>query len=132
MLILSDTNMDGTPGVPSGAGALALFNRSVGPFEQGRNDVGYVKSLKIIGDAAATGLAGSKAGYRRPFAMPDGGIMAAFSTSASTGAFDIHRVDPRTNTSATIFDAGPAGRARLDALIAYKHPIRVPYANRRQ
>jgi hypothetical protein len=132
MLILSDTNMDGSPGVASGAGALGLFNRSIGPFEDGRNDVGYEKSLRIIGDPGATGRAGTTTGYRRPFAMPDGGIMAAFTTSASSGAFDIHRVDPRSNASATIFDAGPGGRARMDAVIAYKHPPRILYANRRQ
>jgi hypothetical protein len=134
LVILADNDMvSGAPAVASGAGALGVFNRSIGPFEQGRVDIAYVRALRIVGDARATGREGSNAGYRRPVSLPDGTIMAAFSANASAGTFDIHSVDPRTNASDSMFTTGPAaGRARVDAVMAFKHPPRELYANRRQ
>jgi len=131
LLILSDVNADGTPVLPGGAGALGVFNRSIGPFEQGRTDTGYLQALRLLNVGQATGRAGSPGGYRRPVSLPDGTIMAAFASNAATTNFEIHSVDPRTNASTSMFQNG-GGRARLDAVLAYKHPPRALYANRRQ
>lgn len=131
LFILADTNADGSHAVGGGAGALAIFNRSIGPFEQGRADIGYLQSLRLVGNPAATGRAGSTAGYRRPYPLPDGTIMAAFASDANAGNFEIHVVNPRTNDSDPLF-TGNNGRVRVDAVLAIKHPPRKLYENRRQ
>jgi hypothetical protein len=131
MLILSDVGPDATPVLPGGAGALGIFNRSVGPFEAGRTDPGYLPSLKIIGDAGATGHAGATTGYRNPFYMPDGTILASFAPSLSALAWRLVTVSPRTSQQTTLLDPG-AGRAAVDAVLAYKYPARTLYLNRRQ
>ncbi len=131
LLILSDTNADGSPVAPGAAGALGIFNRSIGPFEQGRTDVGYLRALRIVGDGNATGRMGATAGYRHPVSLPDGSIMASFASNASQGNFEIHHVNPRDNTSVAMFTGG-GGKVRVDAVLAYKYPARVLYENRRQ
>jgi len=142
MLILSDVNPDGTPVHGGGAGALATFNRSIGPFEMGRNDPGYLQSVHIIGDPNANGSATATAGYRSPFYMPDGHIMVSYTTDLTNFAWQIVTVDPTTGMQ----DAAPlitvAGKAAVDAVIAYKNPwtllkastepFRPLYLNRRQ
>lgn len=52
LFILSDA------GARGGAGTLAVFNRSVGTFEAGREQAGYLESMSIP-DTAATGRAGA-------------------------------------------------------------------------
>jgi hypothetical protein len=133
LMILSDTQASGAPAVQSAAGALAIFSRSIGPFETNRNTEGFLKSMRIVGDSTATGRAGSRAGYRRPVSLPDGGIMAAFTADATAGAFQIVRVDPRPNATAphTPLIMGGTG-SQLDAVLVYKHPPRKLYQNRRQ
>jgi hypothetical protein len=71
MFIASDT------GARGGAGALAIFNRSVGPFEAGRVDPGYLRSATFP-DPAATGRVGAATRRRlprpvRPARRPDPG-----------------------------------------------------------
>jgi hypothetical protein len=129
MLIFSDVDMNGKPVVPGGAGALATFNRSIGPFEQGRGDPGYFISVRLLGDTGATGLAGAAHGYRAPFTMPDGRIMVSY---ASLPALDwkIVAVDPRTGAQTDLITG--ANGAAVDAVIAYKYPARTTYLNRRQ
>ena len=55
-LILS-TSTNGVSDLPGGAGALAIFNRSVGPFEADRSQLGFLQSATIVGSATATGYA---------------------------------------------------------------------------
>lgn len=131
LLILSDVQASGAPAVPGAAGALGIFNRSVGPFEQGRATEGYLRSVRIVGDPAATGRAGSQAGYRRPVALPDGRIMAAYTSNGGT-SFQIVAVDPRPNATAPHTALLTGGGSQVDAVLAYKHPPRQLYANRRQ
>jgi WD40 repeat protein len=131
MIILSDVDPNGTPQVPGGGGALGIFNRSVGPFEEGRVDDGYIASLRVLNGGAATGRAGTASSYRRPAALPDGRIMASFASNASAANFDIVAVDPRDGTNSALFTNG-GGKVRVDAVLAYKSPPRVLYANRRQ
>ena len=48
LMILSDVNQaTGAPMTPGAQGALATFNRSVGTFEAGRNDDGFLSSVRI-------------------------------------------------------------------------------------
>lgn len=134
LMILSDTQGNGAPAVSGAAGALAIFNRSVGPFEANRDTDGFLKSMRIVGNAGATGRAGSTAGYRRPVSLPDGRIMAAFTSNAAAGTFEIVVVDPRPGAPTphtTLITGGGAG-SRVDAVLAYKHPARKLYGNRRQ
>jgi hypothetical protein len=130
LLIVGDVADDGTPVTPGGGGALATFNRSVGPFENGRNDPGYLPSVRFIDQANANGHMGSSGAYRSPFYMPDGQIMASF-TSTSSLAWSLVAVNPRTGNRSTLL-APPGGRAYVDAVIAYKYPTRPLYLNRRQ
>ena len=133
LMILADTQASGAPAVQSAAGALAIFSRSIGPFETNRNTEGFLKSMRIVGDATATGRAGSRAGYRRPISLPDGRIMAAFTTDAAAGTFQIVQVDPRPNATvphATLVTGGTG--SQLDAVLVYKYPPRKLYQNRRQ
>ncbi len=127
LMILSDVDATGKP--PRGAaGALAIFSRSIGPFEATRTSEGYLRSMRIVG--SATGRAGSTAGYRRPVSLPDGRIMAAY-IGDGAATFQIVAVDPRPGGGHTLLITGGTG-AQVDAVLAYRHPPRKLYANRRQ
>jgi hypothetical protein len=131
LVILSDLAADGTPVAPGAGGALGIFNRSIGPFEQGRSDTSYIPALHLVNETMATGRAGSAASYRSPVSLPSGDIMASFASSASTGNFDIVSVNPHGGAPTTLI-AAPAGSALVDAVLAYKYPPRALYDNRRQ
>ncbi|HLK94060.1 MAG TPA: hypothetical protein VKZ18_29475 [Polyangia bacterium] len=73
VLILSDEGAQG------GGGALATFNRSIGPFEADRDDITFVKSMVIVDPAAAPAADGTTQGaYRSPFSLPNGEILASY------------------------------------------------------
>ncbi|HEY5922251.1 MAG TPA: hypothetical protein VIV11_11300 [Kofleriaceae bacterium] len=131
LLILTDVGMDGRPVLPGGGGALAMFNRSIGPFEQDRFDPGYLPSMRIIDGGTATGRMGSAGSYRSPFPLPDGQIMASFAPSATGLAWRLVAVNPRTGAQ-SLLEAPAGGRAIVDAVLAYKYPARTLYNNRRQ
>jgi len=130
IMVVSDVGADGTPVIPGGGGALAIFNRSIGPFENGRTDPGYLPSVRFIDLTSANGHMGSGGAYRGPFYMPDGQILASFASTSSL-AWSLVAVNPRTGTRSTLL-APPGGRAYVDAVIAYKYPARPLYLNRRQ
>ncbi len=123
-------------GTPAGAGTLAIFNRSVGTFEAGRNDPGYLAAVTIP-DPAATGRVGSDTdgAYRSPHSLLDGRIMASYAAyggdlaQASALDWDLVAVDPRTGDREVIL-AGDG--AVVEAVLALKHPERELYGNRRQ
>ena len=129
MLILSDS-MNGVPLLKGGAGALAIFNRSIGPFEQGRGDSGYLPSVRILGSGGETGHAGATAGFRNPAPMPDGRILVSHASLPALN-WDVVSLDPRTNTYQSLNIADTHG-AVVDAVLAYRSPARVLYDNRRQ
>jgi hypothetical protein len=130
VLVLSD------PDARGGAGTLAIFNRSVGPFEADREDPGFLQSM-VVPDPAATGRAGesTSGAYRSPFPLLDGRVMAsyaAFSGDLATATaldWDIVAVHPRTGERAVIL--GGAG-AQVEAVLALARPPHAPYLNRRQ
>ncbi len=124
------------PGARGGAGTLAIFNRSVGPFELGRNDDGYLPSVTFP-DPAATGRVGTatQGAYRNPFGMPDGRIMVSYTSyggdlaAATAFDWDLVAIDPRTGVRTTL--VGGAG-AQVDGVLAIKRLPITPYVNRRQ
>ena len=130
MFIASDT------GARGGAGALAIFNRSVGPFEAGRVDPGYLRSATFP-DPAATGRVGAATdgAYRGPFGMPDGRILVAYAATTADLAtvtsldWDLVAIDPITGQRTVLI--GGAG-AQVDGVLAIKAAPRKPYLNRRQ
>lgn len=130
LLILSDSNK-GIAVLKGGAGALAVFNRSIGPFEMNRADAGYLQSVRILGSPSASGHAGATAGYRAPFYLPDGEIMVSYATNVTTLNWDVQVVDPRSNAQHSLGINGN-GEVTADAVLAYKYPPRQLYLNRRQ
>lgn len=124
------------PGAKGGAGTLATFNRSVGPFEAGRNDPGYLQSMHIF-DTAATGRVGSPTAgaYRSPADLLDGRVMASYANfsgdlgTATTFDWDVVAVDPRTGQRQTLI-GGPG--AQVEAVLAVKKPSGKLYYNHRQ
>ncbi len=114
LMILSDVNTTtGAPMTSGAQGALATFNRSVGTFETGRNDDGFLQAVRIL-DATPI--------YRGPVTAPDGTILV-------TRNFDLGTFNPRTLNFVPLF--GTAG-VRVDAQLIMKYPARVLYENRRQ
>ena len=93
LVILSDV------GALGAAGALATFNRSVGPFEADRTEPSFLKSLAIL-DPAATGRAGTVGAYRSPSSLPDGRVLVSYAANVTnpmtdTPKYDLVAVDPK-------------------------------------
>jgi hypothetical protein len=132
LLILSDA------GARGGAGTLAVFNRSVGPFEAGRDDAGFVAAMHLV-DPAATGRVGSATAgaYRSPSSLPDGQILASYAAfngdlgAATSLDFELVAVDPASGRRTPIFAAAQAD-AQVEAVLAIQRPRGKPYFNRRQ
>ena len=130
LIVLSDA------GARGGAGTLATFNRSVGPFEAGRRDPAYVPSVHVI-DPAATGRVGAATdgAYRSPAPMPDGRVLVSYAAyqgdlaQATSLDWDVVAIDPRTGARTTL--VGGAG-AQVEAVLAIASAPRRPYLNRRQ
>jgi len=132
LVILSDLKADGSPASPGGGGALGIFNRSIGPFEDGRSDTAYLPALRVVDGGNATGRAGSRASYRAPVSLPDGTIMVSYASDAATANFDVFSISPRGGAPAPLTTNAPANTVRVDAVLAYKYPARRLYENRRQ
>jgi hypothetical protein len=130
LLVLSDA------GARGGAGALAIFNRSVGTFELDRRDPGYLRSVTFP-DPAATGRVGSSTSgaYRSPFPLPDGRVMASRAdfTGDLAGAtsldFSLVAIHPRTGVREVLLDLDDS---IVEAVLAIRRPPRPMYLNRRQ
>jgi hypothetical protein len=135
LLILSDA------GARGGAGTVAIFNRSVGPVEAGRDDPGFLVSMAIP-DAAATGRVGAntQGAYRSPSSLLDGSIMASYASfsgdlgTATALDWDIVAVAPRTGVRTSLISSGanPERQAQVEAVLALARPPHEPYSNRRQ
>jgi len=119
LVILSDTAPDGSPLTQGATGALATFNRSIGPFERGRTDPGYLPSARILDPSPI---------YRGPVSLPDGTIMVS---RLAGGRFQIVSVSPRAPGDVRTLVTGATG-SQVDAQLVFKHPPRPLYFNRRQ
>jgi len=117
LVVLADRDTYG------GGGALGLFNRSVGPFEQGRSDPSFVRSLSLL--PGPSGRAGDASGaYRSPFPLPDGSVLASYAAGADVGSaapidYDVVVVDRHTGERRPLI--GGAG-SQVEAVLAYPRP----------
>ena len=127
LLILSDVDAAGKPVLAGGAGALAQFNRSLGPFESGRTTPGYLPSVTVFDPTGgASGHTGATAGYRGPVDLPDGTMMVSFTTNTSAPTWKVVQVNPRTKSQTDLIPNA------VDAVIAYPFPARPLFTNHRQ
>lgn len=125
LVILSDATAKGA------GGALATFNRSVGPFEADRNEVTFLKSLIIV-DRAATGRDGTTGVYRSPFSLPNGEILASYAANvrnptADVPKYDLVAVNERTGGRRPL-SSDPA-LSYVEAALGYKRTGRMLFKN---
>jgi hypothetical protein len=125
LVVLSDA------GALGGGGALGIFNRSVGPFEEGRADLSFMRALRLP-DPAATGRPGTRGVYRSPVSLPDGGILASFAANVSDPARDVPRydlvvVDERTGARRMLL-AGQSA-SLVEAAVGFKRSGRLLFRN---
>ena len=130
-IILSD---DGCKG---GGGALATFNRSVGPFQANRNDITFLRSVTHF-DTAATGRAGATAGaYRSPFGLPDGRILVSYApavtdlgaASAADLRYDVVAFSPVDGSRVGVAGLSGGALSYVDAVVVYKREPRPLFSN---
>jgi len=125
LVILSDPSAQGA------GGALATFNRSLGPFEADRNEVTFLRSLTIV-DPAATGRAGSQGVYRSPYPLLDGQVLASYAPAVTNPAtdtprYDLVSVDPSTAGRRTLLAGG--ARSLVEGALGYRRAGRLLYRN---
>jgi hypothetical protein len=125
LIVLSDAGAKGA------GGALATFNRSVGPFEADRGEVTFVKSLVVV-DPAATGRAGTKGVYRSPFSLPNGEIMASYAANVTdptmqTPKYDLVAIDETSGARRPLV-SDPAA-SYVEATLGYKRSERILFDN---
>lgn len=135
-------------GARGGGGALGLFNRSIGPFEEGRNEVTFLHALTLA-DRAAHGRPACPAGttpaddftcatvatrgvYRSPYPTPSGEILASYAGNvadprADTPRYDLVAVDPTTGARRTLLEGGAA--SLVEAALGYKRAQRKLFHN---
>jgi len=121
LVILSDV------GALGAAGALATFNRSVGPFEADRTEPSFLKSLVIL-DPAATGRAGTAGAYRSPSSLPDGRVLVSYAANVTNPATDTPKYDlVAFDPKATVTGAAPRAtlvtdpaKSIVEATLGYK------------
>lgn len=113
-----------------GGGALATFNRSLGPFEQGRNEVTFLRAMAIL-DPGATGRAGTAGVYRSPFSLPDGEVLASYAGEVKDPAQDTPRYDlvavTEGGTRRMLVSGGAA--SLVEAALGYKRAERLQFKN---
>ncbi len=121
LIVLSNVTSTGAPTTPGGAGALATFNRSIGPFDKMRDgQTGFLSSVRVL-DAAE--------GYRTPSSLPDGQILVSYASNPGSGNFGVYAYNPRTLTRTQLVTGGGI---HVDAQLVYRYPARKLYNNRRQ
>jgi hypothetical protein len=116
LIILSDV------GARGGGGALATFNRSIGPFEADRTEATFLRSMIVV-DPAATGRMGTVGVYRSPFSLPNGEILASYAANvtnpaAQTPKFDLVAVNEKTGARRPL--ASDAALSYVEAALGYK------------
>jgi hypothetical protein len=116
-----------------GAGALAVFNRSIGPFEADRPEVTFLKALSFP-DAAATGKPGTAGVYRSPSSLPNGEILASYAANVTDPTaqdqdpkFDLVAVDDHTGARRAL--VSDAKLSLVEAILGYKRSERALFEN---
>ncbi|HEX2549993.1 MAG TPA: hypothetical protein VHK64_00240, partial [Nocardioidaceae bacterium] len=112
VLILSDE------GAQAGAGTLATFNRSVGPFQADRDEITFVKSVVYIDQASS---------YRSPFSLPNGEILASRVVGGDPPRFELAIVNEHTGAHRTV--AADGTLSYVEAALGYKRSERLLFRN---
>jgi hypothetical protein len=125
LLVLSDA------GARGGGGALATFNRSIGPFEEDRMEKTFLRSMAIV-DPAATGRTPTAGVYRSPFSLPNGEILASYAANvtdpaAQTPKYDLVAVNEKTGARRPL--ASDAALSYVEAALGYKRAERLLFKN---
>ncbi len=125
LVVLSDV------GAKGGGGALATFNRSIGPFQADRDEVTFVKSMVVV-DPLATGRAGTKGVYRSPFSLPNGEILASYAANVTDPAaqvpkFDLVAVNEKSGARRAL--ASDAAMSYVEGALGYKRVERLLFHN---
>jgi WD40-like Beta Propeller Repeat len=119
LLILSN------PDAVGGAGTLGIFNRSVGPFEAGRTDPGFLRALTVPN---GNGI------YRSPFPALDGQVLVSYAGPGNPTGASL-RFEPALQSPAggnpTVLYTGAAGSI-VEGVLALAYEERHLYFNRRQ
>jgi hypothetical protein len=118
-------------GAKGAGGALATFNRSLGPFEADRTDVTFLHSMVIV-DQAATGTDMTTGVYRSPFSLPNGEILASYAANVTnaltdTPKYDLVAVDPQTGQRRAL--ASDPALSYVEAALGYKRAERDLFSN---
>ena len=117
-------------------GTLAAFNRSIGPFEYGRDDVGFVKAVTFLDPPNELAGAGQASGaYRSPFPAPDGSVLVSYAggmldlTNKNASVdYDLVVLDPVSGQRLMVAGDGD-GRFQVDGVIAYARAQRHVFVN---
>jgi hypothetical protein len=125
VMVLSDV------GARGGGGALATFNRSIGPFQANRTEVTFLRAVVIV-DPAATGKDGTAGVYRSPFSLPNGEILASYAANVSNPAsdtpkFDLVAVNERTGARRPL--ASDGSLSYVEAALGYKRAETMLFGN---
>jgi hypothetical protein len=126
LIILSDA---GTKGA---GGALATFNRSIGPFEADRTEADFLQSVVMI-DPAATAHVGTVGVYRSPFSLPNGEIMASYAANVGDPTADVPQyalvaVATADGTRRALLPGDPT-LSYVEATLGYKRGERTLFQN---
>ena len=120
LVILSDI------GVKGGGGALATFNRSIGPFQSDRSETTFLRSVNII-DPQATAHSDTVGAYRSPSSLPNGEILASFAAnvrnpSGDTPRYELVGATPGTNATGFIRRSllSDPSKSYVEATLGYK------------
>jgi hypothetical protein len=119
------------PGAVHGAGALGVFNRSIGIDFQSKTASDYVVDPTVINAGAAAApesdffkhsltVLPADGSYTSPSPLPDGKMLVSFGTGAPAsfgGDYDLYVLDPTTGAKAKLL--GGAGTAEIEAVAVY-------------
>jgi hypothetical protein len=111
-----------------GAGALGVFNRSVGVDFQSTNPKDYLVAPGVIDSGAPSApesdffkhslsVVAADGSYTSPSTLPDGKMLVSFGTGAPAtfgGDYDVYVLDPSTGAKTKLL--GAAGSAELEAV----------------
>jgi hypothetical protein len=123
--ILSD------PTAVHGAGALGVFNRSIGVDFTSTNKSDYLVDPSVLTPGSASSVepdfflhsltvVGGDGSYTSPSALPDGQILVSFGSGAPSsfgGDYDVYVVDPVSGNKTKLL--GSAGTAEVEAVAVY-------------
>jgi hypothetical protein len=119
------------PGAVHGAGALGVFNRSIGVDFQSTTASDYVVDPSVISPITAAApesdffkhsltILPTDGSYTSPSPLPDGKMLVSFGTGAPAtfgGDYDLYVLDPTSGAKTKLL--GGAGTAEIEAVAVY-------------